>query len=70
MRTITEFSEIGDVGPATYPVYEETISAARSRDAFIKEQEPPPEDPPESQQEEAWETEARERELELAEANG
>ncbi len=70
LRTITEFSEIGDVGPATYPVYEETISAARSRDAFIKEQEPPPEDPPESQQEEAWETEARERELELAEANG
>ena len=70
LRTVNVFAEIGDVGPVTYPVWEETKSAARSRDAFLEEQEQPPEDPPESQQEEEWETEARERELELAEANG
>ncbi len=64
LRTITEIKSVYDVGPVTFPAYEgaDVTVAARSRDAFIAEQEPP--------QEEAWETEARERELELAEANG
>ena len=66
LRTITEFSEIGDVGPVTHPVWEETISAARSRDAFLEEQkqsEAPVQD-------EDWEVDARERTLELAEKYG
>ncbi len=69
LRTITEFSSLGDVGPVTFEAYEDTTVAARSLDSFRAE-------PDEAFQQEALdgeaqeeieiESDAREREMEMA----
>ena len=35
LRTITEFSSLGDVGPVTFPAYADTTTAARAKDDFL-----------------------------------
>ena len=62
IRTIMEVSKLYDVGPVTYPAYEATSAAVRSKEALTAEREAmKPKDDLGSD----WETELRKRELDI-----